>query len=125
MSYKDKEKQKEANRLASQRRRDKAKGMTSYPDKSHTLVTPSGETSYSGVIPSDNSVIPCQACMDKDRIIIELKSELEAIKKVRIVTADNAKSVAKSLAPSYQRTNHHPMCKCYQCKLGKDKSNSM
>jgi hypothetical protein len=42
--YKDREKQKEANRLAAQKRRDKVKGMTLDAEKVH-------ETSYPDVIP--------------------------------------------------------------------------
>ena len=42
--YKDKHLQREANRKASQRRRDKAKGVTMVPDKGMTTITPEQPT---------------------------------------------------------------------------------
>lgn len=50
MAYKDKHLQREANRQASQRRRDKLKGMTPVPD--------SGMTGTSNVIPSEDVTEP-------------------------------------------------------------------
>lgn len=51
MAYKDKEKQRQANKEAAQRRRDKAKGMTKGRQGTDTSVIPERATEIANVIP--------------------------------------------------------------------------
>ena len=94
MVYKDKDKQRKANRKASQRRRDMLKGMANQG------VMDAGMTKSSSVIPEDTPiVIPCESHIDASDI-----SAVKALHQVISLKRGNDIKCFEDLPPDVQET---------------------